>query len=94
MRAARTRIIRDRDFSGISTPSTSFRRSRASGGLSCAQLCVGVLLATPGLTGVICGARDARQGALVANLGVTVTAEQSRQVWAVADRLRKDLERL
>ena len=65
-----------------------------SGGLSCAQLCVGVLLETPGLTGVICGARDARQGALVANLGVTVTVDQSRQVWAVADRLRTDLERL
>ena len=65
-----------------------------SGGLSCAQLCVGVLLATPGLTGVICGARDARQGALVANLGVAVSPEQSRQVWAVADRLRADLEAL
>lgn len=65
-----------------------------SGGLSCAQVCVGVLLATPGLTGVICGARDARQGALVANLGVTITAEQSRQVWAVAERLRQDLETL
>ena len=65
-----------------------------SGGLSCAQLCVGVLLRTPGLTGVICGARDARQGALVANLGVTVTDDQSRQVWAVADRLRKDLSAL
>jgi aryl-alcohol dehydrogenase-like predicted oxidoreductase len=63
-----------------------------SGGLSCAQLCVGVLLETPGLTGVICGARDARQGALVANLGVTVTDEQSRQVWDVADRLRHELE--
>jgi aryl-alcohol dehydrogenase-like predicted oxidoreductase len=62
------------------------------GGLSCAQLCVGVLLATPGLTGVICGARDAQQAALVAHLGVTVTADQSRQVWSVADRLRKDLE--
>jgi aryl-alcohol dehydrogenase-like predicted oxidoreductase len=65
-----------------------------SGGLSCAQLCVGVLLATPGLTGVICGARDARQGALVASLGVTVAADQARQVWAVADRLRADLETL
>ncbi len=64
-----------------------------SGGLSCAQLCVGVLLETPGLTGVICGARDARQGALVANLGVTVTDEQSRQVWDVADRLRHELEK-
>jgi aryl-alcohol dehydrogenase-like predicted oxidoreductase len=65
-----------------------------SGGLSIAQLCVGVLLATPGLTGVICGARDARQAAVVAHLGVTVTPDQSRQVWAVADRLSKDLEAL
>ena len=32
--------------------------------------------------------------ALVAHLGVTVTADQSRQVWAVAERLRKDLEAL
>ena len=46
-------------------------------------LCVGVLLLTPGLTGVICGARDARQGALVANLGVAVTEEQAAGVWAV-----------
>ena len=53
-----------------------------AGGLSCAQLCVGVLLLTPGLTGVICGARDARQGALVANLGVAVTDEQAAKVWA------------
>jgi hypothetical protein len=30
----------------------------------------------------------------VANLGVTITADQSRQVWAVAERLRKDLEPL
>jgi aryl-alcohol dehydrogenase-like predicted oxidoreductase len=65
--------------------------ARASG-LSCAQLCVGVLLATPGLTGVICGARDARQGAVVANLGVAVTDEQSAQVWSVVRRLSKDLE--
>jgi aryl-alcohol dehydrogenase-like predicted oxidoreductase len=64
------------------------------GGISCAQLCVGVLLATPGLTGVIGGARDARQAALVAHLGVTITADQSRQVWAVADRLRQDLDAL
>jgi aryl-alcohol dehydrogenase-like predicted oxidoreductase len=67
--------------------------ARASG-LSCAQLCVGVLLATPGLTGVICGARDARQGALVANLGVAVTEEQTAHVWAVVRRLEADLARL
>jgi aryl-alcohol dehydrogenase-like predicted oxidoreductase len=33
----------------------------ARGGLSCAQLCVGMLLRTPGLDGCIVGARDARQ---------------------------------
>ncbi len=67
--------------------------ARASG-LSCAQLCVGVLLLTPGLTGVICGARDARQGALVANLGVAVTEEQAAQVWAVVRRLEAALAQL
>ena len=65
-----------------------------AGGLSCAQLCVGVLLVTPGLTGVICGARDARQGALVANLGVAVTEEQAAKVWAVVRRLEADLAKL
>ena len=67
--------------------------ARASG-LSCAQLCVGVLLATPGLTGVICGARDARQGALVANLGVAVTEKEAAQVWTVVRRLEAALEKL
>lgn len=62
--------------------------------LSCAQLCVGVLLRTPGLTGVIVGARNARQGALIANLGVDVTAEQAKDVWEIIRRLEKDLEAL
>ncbi|MGH8636332.1 MAG: aldo/keto reductase [Burkholderiales bacterium] len=64
------------------------------GGLSVAQLCVGVLLRTPGLTGVIAGARNARQGALVASLGVAVTADQAAAVWTIADALAKDLEAL
>jgi aryl-alcohol dehydrogenase-like predicted oxidoreductase len=64
----------------------------SSGGLSVAQLCVGVLLDTPGLTGVIAGARNARQGGLIANLGVTVSHEQSSAVWKIAERLAKDLE--
>jgi aryl-alcohol dehydrogenase-like predicted oxidoreductase len=64
------------------------------GGLSVPQICVGVLLATPGLTGVIAGARNARQGALVANLGVSVSADQAAEVWAIADKLAKDLERV
>ena len=51
-----------------------------------------MLLQTPGLTGVIAGARNARQGGLVANLGVSVTAEQASAVWAIAAKLAKDLE--
>ncbi len=66
----------------------------ADSGLSCAQLCVGVLLATDGLTGSIVGARNARQGALVANLGVTVTAEQRAAVRQVIAGLQHDLEQL
>ena len=62
--------------------------------LSCAQLCVGVLLKTPGLTGVIVGARNARQGALIANLGVAVTDEQATDVWGIIRTLEKDLEAL
>ncbi len=61
-------------------------------GLSVPQLCVGVLLHTPGLTGVIVGARNARQGGVIASLGVGVTAEQADAVWATADRLARDLE--
>jgi aryl-alcohol dehydrogenase-like predicted oxidoreductase len=60
--------------------------------LSCGQLCVGVLLREPGLTGCIVGARNARQGALVANLGVAVTSDQATAVWDIAARLQKDLE--
>lgn len=62
------------------------------GGLSCGQLCVGVLLRNPGLTGCIVGARNTRQGALIAGLGVTVTAEQEAEVWQIVGRLQKDLE--
>jgi diketogulonate reductase-like aldo/keto reductase len=46
------------------------REIATDGALSTAQLCVGVLLRTPGLTGCIVGARSARQGAMIANLGV------------------------
>ena len=65
-----------------------------AGGLSCPQLCVGVLLRTPGLTGCIVGARNAQQGALVANLGVSVTDDQANAVWAIASRLERDLAQL
>ncbi len=67
------------------------RAIASKGGLSVAQLCIGVLLQTPGLTGVIVGARNARQGALIASLGVAVSEEQAASVWSIADRLAKDL---
>jgi aryl-alcohol dehydrogenase-like predicted oxidoreductase len=63
----------------------------ASGGLSVPQLCVGVLLQTTGLTGVIAGARNARQGGLIANLGVIVTPDQAAGVWAIGEKLASDL---
>ena len=61
------------------------------GGLSVPQLCVGVLLRTPGLTAVIAGARDAQQGGVIAGLGVSVTDQQAGEVWGIVDRLEKDL---
>jgi aryl-alcohol dehydrogenase-like predicted oxidoreductase len=67
------------------------RAVAASGGLSIAQLSVGVLLQTPGLTGVIVGARSARQGGVIASLGVSVTAAQASAVWAIMESLVKDL---
>ena len=61
------------------------------GGLSCAQLCIGVLLGTPGLTGCIVGARNAAQGALAANLGVTISKDQAEEVGRIVVRLQADL---
>jgi len=66
----------------------------AGSGLSVPQLCVGVLLQTPGLTGVIVGARSARQGGVIAGLGVNIAADQAAAVWSIAERLAEDLETL
>jgi aryl-alcohol dehydrogenase-like predicted oxidoreductase len=62
--------------------------------LSCGQLAVGTILRTPGLTSCIVGARNARQGALIAGLGVVVTDDQANEVWDIVSRLQRDLERL
>lgn len=70
------------------------RTLAASAALSCGQLCVGVLLQTPGLTGCIVGARNARQGGLIAGLGADVTPQQAEKVWEIVGRLQKDLEKL
>lgn len=64
----------------------------AEGGLTVAQLVVGALLRTPGLTGCIVGARDRAQGAAIAELGVTISDAQTSAVSAIVQRLRTDLE--
>ena len=70
------------------------REVAADGALSTAQLCVGVLLRTPGLTGCIVGARSARQGAMIASLGVAVTDDQVAAVERITASLRDDLAKL
>jgi aryl-alcohol dehydrogenase-like predicted oxidoreductase len=72
----------------------ALRELAGDNGLSVPQLAVGVLLATPGLTGCIVGARSARQGAMIANLGVAVTQDQRLAVQRIMDALRDDLAKL
>ena len=67
------------------------RAVATAGGLSVPQLCVGVLLRTPGLTAVIAGARNAQQGGVIAGLGVSVTDQQANEVWGIVERLAKEL---
>ena len=70
------------------------RAVATAGGLSVSQLCVGVLLRTPGLTAVIAGARNAQQGGVIAGLGVSVTDQQASEMWGIVGRLSKNLEAL
>ena len=67
------------------------RAIASSSGLSVPQLCVGVLLRTPGLTGVIAGARNAQQGGVISSLGVSVTEAQANAVWGIVERLTRAL---
>jgi len=71
---------------------TDITKIAVKGGLSCPQLCVGVLLRTAGVTGCIVGARNALQGALIATLGVPVTDEQANAVWEIVRNLEEDLK--
>ncbi len=59
--------------------------------LSVAQLCVGALTCTPGLTGCIVGARNAAQGKGLGDLGMPLKAKQLAAVEAVVARLETDL---
>lgn len=70
------------------------RQVASDGALTVAQLAVGALLHTPGLTGCIVGARNRAQGAAIAGLGVTISDTQAAAVSAIMQRLRSDLEHL
>jgi aryl-alcohol dehydrogenase-like predicted oxidoreductase len=63
-------------------------------GLNCAQLCIGTLLRTPGLTGCIVGARNAEQGAAAASLSAKVSLDQESEVVDIVARLNADLARM
>lgn len=64
----------------------------ATNNMSCAALCVGALLRTPGLTACIVGARNEKQGKFIATLGDEISAEANAQVQAIIARLKADLE--
>ena len=72
----------------------ALRELANASGLSVPQLAVGVLLHTPGLTGVIVGARSALQGALIASLGVEISDEQAAAVDRIVVDLQRDLAQL
>jgi aryl-alcohol dehydrogenase-like predicted oxidoreductase len=72
----------------------ALRELANANGLSVPQLAVGVLLHTPGLTGVIVGARSALQGAQMASLGVAVSDEQVAAVGRIVAALQQDLAQL
>jgi aryl-alcohol dehydrogenase-like predicted oxidoreductase len=59
--------------------------------LSVAQLAIGALMGTPGLTGCIVGARNAAQGAALGELGRPLTAKQLTAIEAITARLDADL---
>ena len=55
------------------------------------QLAIGYLLCTEGLTGCIVGARNAAQGAALADLGLPLKAKQMDAIDVVLTQLRADL---
>ena len=71
-----------------------FASSPPTAASACRSSRVGVLLHTPGLTGCIVGARSARQGAMIASLGVAVTDDQVAAVERIMASLRDDLAAL
>ena len=67
------------------------RAIAAGDDLSVAQLAIGALVGTPGLSGCIVGARSADQGQALGDLGMPLTSKQLAAVDAAMARLVKDL---
>jgi len=59
--------------------------------LTVAQLAIGALMCTPGLTGCIVGARNATQGAALGELGRPITNKQLTAIEGIVARLDADL---
>jgi len=70
------------------------RALAAEDDLSVAQLALGALMGTPGLTGCIVGARNAAQGAALGELGMPIKAKQLAAVEDIVARMETDLAQL
>jgi aryl-alcohol dehydrogenase-like predicted oxidoreductase len=69
----------------------ALRAIAAEDELTVPQLAIGYLLCTEGLTGCIVGARNAAQGAALADLGLPLKAKQMDAIDAVMTQVRADL---
>ncbi len=63
----------------------------AEDGLTCAQLAIGALMGSEGLTACIVGARNAAQGAALADLGMPLKAKHLEAIDGILTALNKDL---
>ena len=70
---------------------TAINYAAAAEDLSVAQLAIGALMGTPGLTGCIVGARNAAQGAALGELGMPLNAKQLAAVEATMAKLVAEL---
>lgn len=59
--------------------------------MTCAQMAIGALMVHEGVTACIVGARNAAQGAALADLGMPIKAKQLEQIEAILAALHTDL---
>jgi aryl-alcohol dehydrogenase-like predicted oxidoreductase len=71
-----------------------FQRIAEDRELSVAQLAIGALLGTPGLTGCIVGARNAKQGEALGELAAILSKKEIDAIEAVCSAMEADLAQL